>query len=331
MKIAIVGVTGLVGQEMVRVLEASSLSVGEFLPVASERSAGRLVYYHGKGHEVMGAGEAIARVPDVAVFSAGAAASRELAPRFAEAGITVIDNSSAWRKDPAVPLVVPEINAAVLRRSHRIIANPNCSTIQLVMVLAPLHRLYRVKRVVVATYQSVTGSGAKGRQQLEKERQGDMSVRFYPHPIDLNLIPHGGDFLPDGCTSEEEKLQFETCKIIGDDTIRVTSTVVRVPVYGGHSEAVNIEFEKAVDPDEVRTLLSGSPGITVQDDPAAALYPMPLNAQGKDEVFVGRIRRDPTVQHGLNLWIVSDNLRKGAATNAIQIAEYLAEQQWTGK
>lgn len=251
MKIAIVGATGLVGQEMVRVLEQSPLSVDEFIPVASERSLGKRTRFKGRDYEVVTPLTAIGRKPDIAIFSAGAAASRELAPQFAGAGITVIDNSSAWRKDPGIPLIVPEINAGILRKEDRIIANPNCSTIQMVLVLAPLHHHYRVKRVVVATYQSVTGSGAKGMQQLESERQGDTTSPFYPHQIDLNVIPHGGFFMDDAYTSEEEKLQSETCKIIGDDSIRVTATVVRVPVYGGHSEAVNIELEKPAPPEEV--------------------------------------------------------------------------------
>lgn len=326
MNIAIVGATGLVGREMVRVLEESGLAVGEFIPVASERSAGTKVVFKDREYEVVTPEKAVGKKPHVAVFSAGASASREWAPKFAGAGITVIDNSSAWRKDPSVPLVVPEINASILRPEHRIIANPNCSTIQLVMVLNPLHKLFRVLRVVVSTYQSVTGSGAKGMQQLEYERQGDFSHLFYPHRIDLNIIPQGGDFMADGYTTEEEKLQSETCKIIGDDSIRVSATVVRVPVYGGHSEAVNVEFERPVNAEEVRTILAAEPGITVEDDPERRLYPMPIHARGKNDVFVGRIRSDKTVASGLNMWIVSDNLRKGAATNAIQIAAFLVEK-----
>jgi aspartate-semialdehyde dehydrogenase len=327
MKIAVVGATGLVGGEMIRVLEESGLAVDSMIPVASERSQGKSVFFNGVACPVVSPEAAIGMKPHIALFSAGAAASRKLAPLFAQAGITVIDNSSAWRKDPAIPLIVPEINASILRKEHRIIANPNCSTIQMVVALAPLHRRFRVRRVVVATYQSVTGSGARGRQQLEGERLGDFSKRFYPHRIDLNLIPHGGDFLDDGQTSEEEKLQFETCKIIGDENIRVTATVVRVPVYGGHSEAVNVEFELPVSPEEARKILSDTPGIMVQDDPGNNTYPMPFYAQGRDEVFVGRIRKDATVENGLNLWIVSDNLRKGAATNAVQIARYLVDNQ----
>jgi aspartate-semialdehyde dehydrogenase len=327
MNIAIVGATGLVGQEMVRVLEESGLFVKNFIPVASERSAGNALVFKGMEYEVVTPEKAISMKPQVAVFSAGAAVSRIWAPVFAEAGTTVIDNSSAWRRDEKVPLVVPEINAHILKAEDKIIANPNCSTIQMVMVLNPLHKRFRVLRVVVSTYQSVTGSGAKGLLQLENERRGDFSHPFYPHQIDLNVIPQGGDFLPDGETAEEEKLQFETCKIIGDGCIRVTATVVRVPVYGGHSEAVNIEFEKPVTPEEARKILAAEPGITVQDNPDGKFYPMPVTSRGKDDVFVGRIRTDKTIKHGLNLWIVSDNLRKGAATNAIQIAGYLLENK----
>jgi aspartate-semialdehyde dehydrogenase len=238
----------------------------------------------------------------------------------------VIDNSSAWRTYPEIPLVVPEINAGILKASHKIIANPNCSTIQMVLVLAPLHRRYRIRRVVVSTYQSVTGSGAKGLLQLENERKGIDAGRFYPHRIDLNLIPHGGDFTEDGDTTEEVKLDFETRKIIGDDSIKVTATVVRVPVYGGHSESVNVEFERPFEVNEIRDMLANERGIVVQDDPSNAIYPMPLNCRGRDEVFVGRIRRDHTIPNGLNMWIVSDNLRKGAATNAVQIAKYLIDE-----
>jgi aspartate-semialdehyde dehydrogenase len=269
----------------------------------------------------------VARKPHIALFSAGASASKEWAPRFAEAGCTVIDNSSAWRKDAGIPLIVPEINGHVLGKKDKIIANPNCSTIQMVMVLAPLHKIYKIKRVVVATYQSVTGSGAKGWNQLEHERKGDDSKKFFPHRIDLNLIPQAGDFAGEGYTTEEEKLAFETCKIIGDNNIKVTATCVRVPVYGAHSEAVNIEFDKPFDLDEVRELLSNVQGVTVQDDPSRLIYPMPYFARGKNDVLVGRIRRDKTIPNGLNLWIVSDNLRKGAATNAVQIGKLLLEKE----
>jgi aspartate-semialdehyde dehydrogenase len=325
MKICVVGATGLVGREMVKVLEEISLGEDEFFPVASERSVGKSIPYRGTEYKVVGLDEAVSRKPHIALFSAGAGVSRQWAPLFAEAGCTVIDNSSAWRKNTEIPLVVPEINAGILRKEDKIIANPNCSTIQLVMVLAPLHGHFKISRVVVSTYQSVTGSGAKGWKQLENERKGSEEARFYPHRIDLNLIPHAGDFTGDGYTTEEEKLAFETCKIIGDENIRVTATCVRVPVYGGHSEAVNIEFEKPFALNEIREILSEEEGITVQDEPGKAVYPMPLYARGKDDVFVGRIRRDATLPNGLNLWIVSDNLRKGAATNAVQIGKYLVD------
>lgn len=308
---------------MVRVLEEFNLGDHEFYPVASARSVGRPVKFRGKDHPVIGMQEAVDKKAQIAIFSAGSQASREWAPIFAAAGTTVIDNSSAWRKDPDIPLVVPEINAGILKSSHKIIANPNCSTIQMVLVLAPLHRKYRVRRVVVSTYQSVTGSGARGLLQLENERKGIETPLFFPHHVDLNLIPEAGTFDGGDYTTEELKLGFETCKIIGDDSIKVTATCVRAPVFGGHSEAVNIEFEKPFVLKEIRELLSKEPGIIVQDDPGRSVYPMPLNSRGKDEVFVGRIRRDETIANGLNVWIVSDNLRKGAATNAVQIAQYL--------
>ena len=326
MKICVVGATGLVGSEMVRVLEEFDPGPLEFYPVASERSVGKPIIFRGKAFPVIGMQEAVERKMQIAIFSAGAAASRQWAPIFAAAGTTVIDNSSAWRQEKNIPLVVPEINAHILDSSHKIISNPNCSTIQMVLVLAPLHRRYRIRRVVVSTYQAVTGSGAKGLKQLEDERKGINGPKFYPHTIDLNVIPHGGDFSGGDYTSEEIKLDFETRKIIGDDSIRVTATVVRVPVYGGHSEAVNVEFEKPFEVNEIRKMMAGEAGIVVQDDPANAVYPMPLYSRGRDEVFVGRIRRDYTIPNGLNLWIVSDNLRKGAATNAVQIAGYLIRQ-----
>ena len=325
MKVCVVGATGLVGREMVTVLEEIPLGESEFFPVASERSIGKAVPYRGREYPVVGLADAVAKKPQVALFSAGSAVSKEWAPRFAEAGCTVIDNSSAWRKDPSIPLIVPEINAGILSRKDKIIANPNCSTIQMVMVLAPLHRKYKIRRVVVATYQSVTGSGARGWNQLEHERKGVETKTFFPHRIDLNLIPQAGDFASEGYTTEEEKLAFETRKIIGDESIRVTATAVRVPVYGGHSEAVNIEFENAFDLEEVRSILAAEPGVVLQDNPAEGIYPMPYFARGRNEVFVGRIRRDKTIEHGLNLWIVSDNLRKGAATNAVQIGKYIIE------
>jgi aspartate-semialdehyde dehydrogenase len=327
MKICIVGATGLVGSEMVRVLEEFNLGQHEFYPVASARSVGLPVKYREMDHQVIGMQEAVEKKAEIAIFSAGAQASREWAPVFAAAGTTVIDNSSAWRKDPDIPLIVPEINAGILKSSHKIIANPNCSTIQMVLVLAPLHKKYRVSRVVVSTYQSVTGSGAKGLLQLENERKGIETQLFFPHHIDLKLIPEAGTFEENDYTTEEIKLGFETCKIIGDDSIKVTATCVRAPVFGGHSEAVNIEFEKAFIVDDVREVLSKQAGIIVLDDPGRSVYPMPLDSRGRNEVFVGRIRRDNTIPNGLNVWIVSDNLRKGAATNAVQIAQYLIENK----
>lgn len=327
MKICVVGATGLVGSEMVKVLEEFKLGQYEFFPVASQRSVGIPVRFQGKDYPVISMEEAVNKKAQIAIFSAGAAASRQWAPLFAAAGTTVIDNSSAWRQEKDIPLIVPEINAAILKPTDRIIANPNCSTIQMVMVLAPLHRKYRVRRVVVSTYQSVTGSGAKGFLQLENERNGIEAPLFYPHPIDLNVIPEGGSFDGGDYTSEEIKLDFETRKIIGDNSIRVTATVVRVPVYGGHSESVNVELELPFEVEEIRELLSKENGIIVQDDPSRSIYPMPLYARGKNEVFVGRIRRDNTIPNGLNCWIVSDNLRKGAATNAVQIAKYLIDNK----
>jgi aspartate-semialdehyde dehydrogenase len=323
MKIAVVGSTGLVGREILKVLGERDLGPFLLLPVASPKSAGTILSFNGKEYRIMTHEQAIGEKPDIAVFSAGAAASREWAPVYAAAGATVIDNSSAWRMNDEVPLVVPEINGNVLTRNHKIISNPNCSTIGIVVALAPLHRKYRIRRIVISTYQSVTGTGIKAVRQLENERRGIAGDKAYPHPIDLNLFPHGGDFLPGGYTTEEVKLVNETRKILSEPSLRVTGTVVRVPVMGGHSASVNVEFETGIDPGQVRELLSQTPGIVVQDDPAKNLYPMPLYAQGKDDVFVGRIRRDESNPNTLNLFIVTDNLRKGAATNAIQIAQYL--------
>jgi aspartate-semialdehyde dehydrogenase len=324
MKLAVVGATGLVGREIIKVLEEHRIFPSLFIPVATPGSYGKSIELNGKEYAVTGHLEAIDLHPEIAIFSAGGTTSREWAPKYAESGITVIDNSSAWRMEPDVPLIVPEINAGILTRKNKIIANPNCSTIQMVMVLAPLHRKYRIKRVVVSTYQSVTGTGAKAVKQLENERRGIKGEMAYPHPIDLNVFPHGGYFLENGSTSEELKLLTETRKILNDDSIRVSATVVRVPVMGGHSESVNIEFEKEFDLKEVISILSSTDGVTVMDDPANAVYPTPLSSQGKDDVFVGRIRRDYSVPNALNLFIVSDNLRKGAATNAVQIAKYLS-------
>ncbi len=326
MRVAVVGATGLVGSKMLQVLEERRFPLSELIPVASEKSKGKMVAFAGKEYEVVTAEEAIAMRPQLALFSAGGTASLALAPRFAEAGITVIDNSSAWRMDPSKKLVVPEVNGHVLTAADKIIANPNCSTIQMVMALKPLHDAYGVRRVVVSTYQSVTGTGVKAVEQLYDERAGREGAKAYPHPIDLNLIPHIDAFLDNGYTKEEMKMVNETKKIMGDDSIRVTATTVRVPVMGGHSESVNVEFEREFDLDEVRRLLNAMPGVRVTDDPGANVYPMPITAHDKDEVYVGRIRRDETQPRTLNCWIVSDNLRKGAATNAIQIAELLLQK-----
>ncbi len=324
MKIAVVGATGLVGSEILKVLEERNFPVTELLPVASQRSVGKEVTFKGKQYKVVGFEDAIKAKPAIAIFSAGGGTSLELAPRFAEAGITVIDNSSAWRMDPSKKLVVPEINAATLTAADKIIANPNCSTIQMVVVLNPLHQRYKIKRVVVSTYQSVTGTGKAAVDQLFAERRGDHSIpKVYPHTIDLNVLPHIDVFLENGYTKEEMKMVNETKKIMGDNAIAVTATTVRIPTIGGHSEAVNIEFEQPFDVDEVRELLRRTAGVVVQDDPQNAVYPMPVTAHGKDETFVGRIRRDESQPNTLNLWIVADNLRKGAATNTVQIAEYL--------
>lgn len=326
MKVAVVGATGLVGSKMLQVLEERNFPVDELLPVASERSIGKQIEFKGKKYNIISAGDAIAAKPDLALFSAGGSTSLDLAPKFAAAGITVIDNSSAWRMDPAKKLIVPEVNADVLTKDDKIIANPNCSTIQMVLVLKPLHKKYGIKRVVVSTYQSVTGTGVKAVKQLENERNNIEGEMAYKYQIDKNAIPHIDVFLENGYTKEEMKMVNETKKIIGDDSIKVTATCVRIPVMGGHSESVNIEFEKDFDINEVKELLSNSEGIVVQDDLDNFIYPMPLTAHEKDETFVGRIRRDETQPNTLNCWIVSDNLRKGAATNAVQIAEYLLEK-----
>ena len=329
MKVAVVGVTGLVGTRMMEVLEERNFPVSEFFPVASERSVGRKVVFKGKEYDVISAEAAIAARPDVAIFSAGGGPSRDLAPKFAEVGCRVVDNSSYWRMDPTKKLVIPEINPDVLSPDDYIIANPNCSTIQMLLPLAPLHRKYILKRIVVSTYQSVTGSGNKAVAQMEAERNGGKwgeYPAFYNYPIDQNVIPHIDVFLEDGYTKEERKMMDETHKILGDDKIGVSATTARVPVIGGHSESINLEFEREFDLAEVRRIWENTPGVTVVDNPAKNEYPMPLYALGKDDVFVGRLRRDPSVQNGLNFWCVSDNIRKGAATNAIQIAEVLIEK-----
>jgi aspartate-semialdehyde dehydrogenase len=326
MKVAVVGATGLVGSKMLQVLAERNFPVTELIPVASERSVGKEVEFKGKKYKVVSMTDAIAAKPAVALFSAGGSTSLEWAPKFSEAGITVIDNSSAWRMDPSKPLVVPEINADILTKNDKIIANPNCSTIQMVVALNPLYKKYGIKRIVVSTYQSVTGTGVKAVTQLLNERQGIDGERAYKYPIDLNVIPQIDVFLENGYTKEEMKMVKETCKIMRDDSIRVTATTVRIPVVGGHSEAVNVEFEKDYDLVEVRTLLASAPGVVVVDDIANQLYPMPMAAHEKDDVFVGRLRRDESQANTLNMWVVSDNLRKGAATNAIQIAEYLVSK-----
>jgi aspartate-semialdehyde dehydrogenase len=325
MKVAVVGATGLVGGEILKVLAERNFPVTELIPVASERSIGKKVHFKGQDFTVVGYETAISMKPNVAIFSAGGSSSLEMAPKFAAAGITVVDNSSAWRMDPTKKLVVPEINASTLTPADKIIANPNCSTIQMVVVLNPLHKKYKIKRVVVSTYQSVTGTGKAAVDQLFDERAGKTDyAKVYPYKIDLNVLPQIDVFLENGYTKEEMKMILETNKIMMDDSIKVTATTVRIPTIGGHSEAVNIEFENDFDLAEVRAILEKEEGIIVQDDPKNLVYPMPITAHGKDEVFVGRIRRDESQKNSLNLWIVADNLRKGAATNAVQIAEYLA-------
>ncbi len=323
MKVALVGATGLVGTMMLKVLEERNFPLTELIPVASAKSAGKELTFKGKQYKVVTVEEAIAAKPDLALFSAGGTTSLEQAPKFAALGTTVIDNSSAWRMDPDKKLVVPEVNAQVLTKEDKIIANPNCSTIQMVVALKPLHEKYKIKRVVVSTYQSVTGTGVKAVDQLMNERQGIEGEMAYAYPIDLNVIPQIDVFQENGYTKEEMKMIKETQKIMGDDSIKVTATTVRIPVMGGHSESVNIEFENDFDLAEVRRLLENQEGILVVDDPANLKYPMPKDAHNRDEVFVGRIRRDESQPNTLNMWIVSDNLRKGAATNAVQIAEYL--------
>lgn len=325
MKVAVVGATGMVGEVMLQVLAERDFPISELLLVASERSVGKTLTYKGEEHTVIGLADAVAAQPDIAIFSAGGDTSLEWAPKFAEVGTTVIDNSSAWRMDPTKKLVVPEINADTLTAEDKIIANPNCSTIQLVMVLDPLHKKYGMKRVVVSTYQSVSGTGLKAVQQMENEAAGIEGDMAYPYPINRNALPHCDVFLENGYTKEEMKLAREPQKILDDRTFSVTATAVRIPTAGGHSESVNIEFLNDFDLAEVRQLLSETPGVVVQDNTDTNTYPMPMFAHGKDDVFVGRIRRDETQPNTLNMWIVADNLRKGAATNAVQIAEYLVE------
>lgn len=330
MKVAVVGATGMVGEVMLKVLAERNFPVTELIPVASEKSVGKEITFKNKQYKVVGLQTAVEMKPDLALFSAGGDTSLEWAPKFAAAGTTVVDNSSAWRMDASKKLVVPEINAGLVTTEDKIIANPNCSTIQLVMALAPLHKAYKIKRVVVSTYQSITGTGLKAVNQLNNEYAGEKGEMAYHYQIHRNAIPHCDSFLDNGYTKEEMKLANETKKIMGDDKILVTATAVRIPVVGGHSESVNIEFENDFDLREVRALLQDTPGVTVQDNIDTHTYPMPLYAEGKDEVFVGRIRRDETQPNTLNMWIVADNLRKGAATNALQIAEHLVAHKLIG-
>ncbi|KAA2219379.1 aspartate-semialdehyde dehydrogenase [Maribacter flavus] len=326
MKVAVVGATGMVGEVMLKVLAERNFPISELLLVASERSVGKKMPYKGEEYSIVGLADAVAAKPHIAIFSAGGDTSLEWAPKFAEAGTTVVDNSSAWRMDPDKKLVVPEINANVLTSNDKIIANPNCSTIQLVMALAPLHNKYKMRRVIVSTYQSVSGTGVKAVRQLENEIAGVTGEMAYPYPIGRNALPHCDVFLENGYTKEEMKLAREPQKILDDRTFSVTATAVRIPTSGGHSESVNVEFHNDFDLNEVRQILNDTPGVTVQDNPDTNTYPMPIYAHDKDEVFVGRIRRDETNPNTLNMWIVADNLRKGAATNAVQIAEYLVEK-----
>ena len=333
MKVAVVGVTGLVGTVMCRVLEERKFPVTEFLPVASARSIGKEIQFNGKSFKVIGMEEAIERQPDIAIFSAGGGTSLEWAPKFAEVGTTVVDNSSAWRMDPSKKLIVPEINADELNEEDKIIANPNCSTIQMVVALAPLHERFKIKRLVISTYQSITGTGVNAVRQYDAEKAGQtmgVEERAYHHPIFDNCLPHCDVFLENDYTKEEMKLVNETRKIFNDDSLRITATAVRVPVHGGHSESVNIEFEKEFEISKIKEILNASDGIVVLDDVNKMEYPMPLFAKNQDEVFVGRIRRDESADNALNIWVVADNLRKGAATNAIQIAEYLASKKLIG-
>lgn len=325
MKVAVVGATGLVGTVMLKVLAERNFPIDELIPVASEKSVGKMLEYKGKQYRVHSMAEAIAAKPHIAIFSAGGSTSLEMAPKFAEVGTTVIDNSSAWRMDPTKKLVVPEVNAHVLTKDDKIIANPNCSTIQMVLALNPLHKKYKIKRVVVSTYQSVTGTGVKAVDQMMNERKGIKGEMAYKYQIDMNVIPQIDVFIDNGYTKEEMKMTNETKKIMGDDSIKLTATAVRIPTMGGHSESINVEFENEYELKDIFEILKSTPGIIVEDDLANQIYPMPMNAHNKDEVFVGRIRRDETQPKTLNFWCVADNLRKGAATNAVQIAEYLVK------
>jgi aspartate-semialdehyde dehydrogenase len=327
MKVVVVGSTGIVGKTMIRLLEERNFPVTDFMPVASEKSANKRIVFKGREYQVQTISEALDFHPDIALFSAGSDISLKVAPKFAKLGTVVIDNSSAWRMDLSKKLIIPEINGDILTKKDKIIANPNCSTIQMLMAIAPLHLKFKINRIVVSTYQSVTGSGIKAVEQLEAERQGKDEPRFYPHKIDMNCLPHIDIFEPNGYTKEEMKMVNETHKILDDPTVKVTATTVRVPVTGGHSESVNLEFDKAFHLSEIYSILKKTPGITIVDNPSRNEYPMPITSKGKDDVFVGRIRLDESRENCLNLWIVSDNLRKGAATNAIQIAEKLISKK----
>jgi aspartate-semialdehyde dehydrogenase len=321
--VAVIGVSGMVGRAMLRVLEERNFPVSELLPVASKKSEGKTILFKGEKHKILGIGAAAEKKPDIALFSAGSNVSLEWAPVYAKNNTIVIDNSSAWRMNEEVPLIIPEINASAIGRDHRIIANPNCSTIQLLMVLAPLHRVYGIRRLVISTYQSVTGTGMKAVMQLENETEGIKGDMAYPYPIFMNCLPHCDSFMDNGYTREEMKLVNETRKILDDENIRITATTVRVPVKGGHSESVNIEFNKQYNISDIKALLNETAGVVVKDNPSENIYPMPLDVSGRDEVFVGRIRKDYSLDNALNMWIVADNIRKGAATNAVQIAEIL--------
>ena len=328
MKLAIVGATGMVGEVMLQVLSERNFPITELIPVASARSVGKKIDFKERSFKVVGLSNAVSMRPDIALFSAGGGTSMEWAPKFAEQGTVVIDNSSAWRMDPSKKLIIPEINANILTKEDKIIANPNCSTIQMLMALAPLKNNYGIKRIVVSTYQSITGTGVKAVQQLENEYNNVEGPMAYPYPIHRNALPHCDDFMNNGYTKEEMKLLNETHKIFGDESIGVTATAIRIPVVGGHSESVNVQLKREFELNDVRKLLYDSPGIIVQDNPETNSYPMPIYSKGKDEVFVGRVRRDFSQENSLNLWVVSDNLRKGAATNTIQIAEYLINKDY---
>ncbi|WP_127845955.1 aspartate-semialdehyde dehydrogenase [Psychroflexus aestuariivivens] len=331
MKVAVVGATGMVGQVMLQILAERDFPLTELIPVASEKSVGKNIEFKGKTYKIVGLEDAVKRKPEIALFSAGGETSLIWAPKFAEVGTSVIDNSSAWRMDPSKKLVVPEINANEITNEDLIIANPNCSTIQLVMALKPLHDAFQIDRVIISTYQSITGTGVKAVQQLENEYTGSKGEMAYPYPIHKNAIPHCDVFLENDYTKEEMKLTQETKKILSDESVKVAATAVRIPVVGGHSESVNIEFNKPFEVSEIKKILSETPGITLQDNPEVNTYPMPIYAEGKNDVFIGRIRRDFTRENALNLWIVADNLRKGAATNAVQIAEYLVEHRFNNQ